>query len=291
MKEFRFTFLSEKDLPALHETFLKAFADYLVPIQLDWAQFQAKIKREGVNASFCAAAYVGEEMAGFILTGLGEWQGRPTAYNAGAGVVPQYRGHSLTRRLYAFMFPKLQESGLEQCLLEVIKGNAPAVKTYKQVGFEMTRTLESFRTPKEELLLRAGALPESIRIVPAAKPSWKLYRHFWDVTPTWQNHTAALVNSPDTKVTLEAHDQQHGLVGYLCFFPQNGAIAQFAVDKSKRSMGVGSALLQEAVRLTVAPWLMLINVDTAASELISFLQRRHFKAVISQYEMLLPLSA
>ncbi|PRY16326.1 ribosomal protein S18 acetylase RimI-like enzyme [Pontibacter ummariensis] len=289
MPHFQFAFLTEKDLPELHSTFVEAFADYLVPIQLDYAQFQAKLKREGVTPSFCVAAYEGKQMAGFILTGLGEWEGKPTAYNAGTGVKPQFRGNRLTEQLYGFLFPKLLESGVEQCLLEVIQENAPALKAYKAIGFQTSRALDCFRAMKTELLLQVKA-PENVTIGVTQNPDWKNYHHFWDMEPTWQNSTEALKQSPDAKAVLEARDQEAELLGYLVLFLKSGAVAQFAVDKKERGRGIGTALLREAVNLAEAPALMFINVDTTASGFIYYLERRHFKRMLGQYEMKMPLA-
>ncbi|GAA4433030.1 GNAT family N-acetyltransferase [Pontibacter saemangeumensis] len=288
MPDFRFTFLTEKELPELHEAFLQAFADYLVPIQLSAAQFKTKIKREGIAPSFCAAAYVGTEMAGFILTGLGEWQGMPTAYNAGTGVLPQFRGYNLTQQLYAYLLPKLRESGVEQCLLEVIQENAPALRAYKAVGFKVTRTLDLLRAKKGELLLKVEE-PEHITIAATTKPDWKTYACFRDGEPSWQNSAEAIRKSPDEKVMLEARDLGQEAVGHILFFPNTGSVAQFAVDRRSRGKGIGTALLREAVQRSAAPSLMFVNIDTAATSLLSYLERRHFKLVLRQYEMLLPI--
>lgn len=111
---YTFSFLKAQDMPEVHSTFLKAFADYFVPIQLTAEQFQAKLKRESIGPAFCVAAYAGSEMVGFILTGLGEFDAKPTAYNAGTGVVHGHRGHQLTRKMYSYLLPKLRESGIEQ---------------------------------------------------------------------------------------------------------------------------------------------------------------------------------
>ncbi|ARS37531.1 GNAT family N-acetyltransferase [Pontibacter actiniarum] len=288
MPDFRFSFLTQKDLPQLRETFLKAFADYVVPIQLNEEQFQLKIRREGIEANFSVAAYVGDEMVGFILTGLGEWQGKPTAYNAGTGVVPQYRGHQLTQQLYRYMLPKLRESGIEQCLLEVIQDNAPAFKSYRSMGFEVTRSFDCFRAQKEDLLLSVEA-PEGVQISPAVKPDLKTYRCFRDTAPSWQNNFEAVKRSGEQSLTLEARNQSQEVVGYISFFTLNGAVAQLAVDPLWRGRGVGTALLREAVRLTEAPAIMFINVERTATGMVSFLERRHLRVVLQQYEMLLPI--
>ncbi|MCC9165993.1 GNAT family N-acetyltransferase [Pontibacter harenae] len=289
MEKIHFSFLSEKEVPALHDAFMAAFADYVVPIKLNREQFKAKLKREGVEPAFCVAAYAGAEIVGFILTGLGEWEGKPTAYNAGTGVLPAYRGQALTRQMYSFLLPKLRKSGVEQCLLEVIKGNEPALSSYQKVGFTQTRLLDCFRGVKEEILLSKEAFPEGITIVEVASPNWNPYHCFWDAMPTWQNTSQSIKRSIERTVVLEAHVAQQELVGYIAFFPHNGAVVQFAVDQTKRNEGVGTVLLQEAMRLSASASMLFINVDVRSTTLINFLERRHFTKVLQQYEMLLPL--
>ncbi|WP_242926808.1 GNAT family N-acetyltransferase [Pontibacter vulgaris] len=285
---YDFKLLTAQDLPILHQTFLDAFADYLVPIQLNEAQFKAKLKREGVQTELCGGAFYKENLAGFILTGLGEWQGKYTAYNAGTGVVPQHRGHALTRRLYEFMLPAMQKAGVKQCLLEVIKQNVPALKVYQSLGFKITRTLDCFRSFKEELILHIPAA-KSINIRQATQPNWPLYKSFWDITPTWQNTPEAITRSTDPKIILEAYDEFNQVTGYVVFYPHNGAIAQLAVSMNARGKGIGTALLREVARLAATPALMLINIDTAGEEFIKYLENRGLRRILMQYEMVLPI--
>ncbi|MBF9253248.1 GNAT family N-acetyltransferase [Pontibacter sp. 172403-2] len=288
MNNLTFSFLTAKQMPQLHQTFVRAFADYLIPIQLNEEQFRAKVKREGIEPTFCVGAFAENEMVGFILTGLGEWQGKPTAYNAGTGVIPAFRGRGLTQQLYRFLLPRLQESGVEQCLLEVIQENAPALKSYERTGFRITRSFDCFRGLKEDLLLDV-ARPEGISISQAAHPDWTAYTSFRDVKPSWQNMADAFKRSPEPKILLEARDAQQQLTGYVAFFSRNASIVQLAVKQDKRNAGIGTALLREVVQRTEAPALLLINVDTVGENIISYLKRRHFSRILKQYEMLLPL--
>jgi len=285
---YTFSFLGAEDMPQVHDVFLKAFADYFVPIQLTKEQFNAKLKRESIVPGFCVGAYAGADLVGFILTGLGEFNGKPTAYNAGTGVLPDHRGNHLTRAMYVQLLPKLQEAGIAQCLLEVIQENAPALKTYKAIGLEITRALDCFRATKNELLLQ-GDDPEGITIVSAVKPAWEVYQHFGDTAPTWQNTLTAIRLSPDEKVVLEAKDESQEIVGFAIFFPNSGAIAQLAVMPDYRNNGIGKALLREISQLTKAQALMLVNVDANAMAFKSFLKRRHFNRFLGQYEMIMPL--
>lgn len=290
MRQLYLTTLTEHEMPLLHKTFLKAFADYLVPIQLNEEQFKAKRKREGVVPEFCVAAFDGDEMVGFIITGLGEWLGKPTAYNGGTGVLPAYRNQQLTRRLYAFLVHKLQESGVEQCILEVIQENTPAIRSYESVGMTVTRSLDCFKSSKEELLLSVEA-PEDITIVTALKPAWNIYQEWWDMVPTWQNSVDAVKRSKEDAMILEARDKDKNTCGYVAFYPKSGSVAQLGVHRSYRGAGIGTALLREVVKLVEVPHLLIINIDNTASDFIHFVKRRHFKRFLGQYEMLMPASA
>ncbi|NEM96857.1 GNAT family N-acetyltransferase [Pontibacter burrus] len=290
MKDSPYTisFLRAQDMPEVHQTFLKAFADYFVPIQLTEEQFYTKLKRESIEPTFCVGAYEGANLVGFILTGIGNYNQKPTGYNAGTGVVPEHRGHGLTKKMYDHLLIKLKQSGMEQCLLEVIQENTPALKSYEAIGLKITRSLDCFRAKKDDLLLNVS-LPENIKIAQVSKPDWVNYSHFCDVAPTWQNTSGAIVRSPDEKVVLEARDAGDELVGYAAFFPKTGAIAQFAVVPAFRGEGIGKALLKEVKNLTIAPALMLLNVDTEAVAFISFLKRRNFTRFLGQFEMIMAL--
>ena len=285
---YTFSFLKEHDIPDLYNTFQEAFADYIVPIKLSLEQFYTKLKREGVELTFCAGAYHEQKLVGFIMTGLGEWQGKPTAYNAGTGVVPEHRGRKLTQELYAFMLPKLRESGIEQCLLEVIQENEAALKSYQKIGFRITRTFDCFRALKQDLILPEEK-PLLISLQEAAKPNWQAYRQFYDIRPSWQHTEQAYKRSPDQKKVLEAYDEDKLLVGFVAFFPRTGAISQLGVSATYRGQGVATALLQEALQQTEVPALLVINVDTSCHTCLEYLKRRHFTRILGQYEMLLPL--
>lgn len=285
---YTFSYLREQDIPALYDTFVAAFADYIVPIKISLKEFLMKFKREGIEPTFCVGAYQGQQLVGFILTGLGEWQGRPTAYNAGTGVLPAHRGHQLTKQLYQFMLPKLRESGIEQCLLEVIDGNEAASKVYRSIGFEVTRTLNCFRSPVNELLL-SGEEPDQVTIRQATGPDWKVYAQFCNISPSWQNTGHAFRKSPDQKIVLEALDENKQLIGFAAFFPRTGAIVQLAVQPGYRGQGIAKALVREVVKLTQAPALLLLNIDHTCSTLHAFLERIYLKRLLTQHEMLLQL--
>lgn len=50
------------------------------------------LKRRGFNPDLSFAAFDGSEIDAFILNGIGDFNGLPTAYDIGTGTRKEYRG-------------------------------------------------------------------------------------------------------------------------------------------------------------------------------------------------------
>ena len=103
--------LSATDLISLYDCFLGAFSDYQVDMQISREQFEQRITRDAVQLEISAGAFDDGKMIGFYMNGAGSWQGKPTAYDAGTGVIPEYRGRGVAKELFAFMVPRLKGGG------------------------------------------------------------------------------------------------------------------------------------------------------------------------------------
>ena len=139
MIEYRL--LSRNDFNSLHECFLAAFADYEVDMRMSHEQFRQRIVRDGVSLELSAGAFDGNRMIGFCINAVGQWQRKSTAYDAGTGIVPAYRGRGVAKELFVFLESKLKEAGVVQYLLEVLTSNIPAATLYRKLGFVETRRL------------------------------------------------------------------------------------------------------------------------------------------------------
>jgi hypothetical protein len=92
--------MSSADFDSLYECFLTAFSDYAVDMQMSREQFRQRITRDGVSLTKSAGAFDGERMIGFCINGVGDWQGKSTAYDAGTGVT---EGGALRRSCLRFL--------------------------------------------------------------------------------------------------------------------------------------------------------------------------------------------
>lgn len=281
----QYRFLSQKDFSALYETMTAAFADYLVSVQMTENQFENHIAQNAVNLELSVGAFFEDKLVGYTLNGFGNWKGRSTAYDAGTGVIPEYRRNGIGKAMFKFLLPKLKETRVEQMLLEVIGNNEKAVNLYKNLGFKETRKLLFFNQT-ENIKLKPQ---NEIQIRRIEKPDWNYLKTFWDGNTSWQFSTESIDRKMNPKTFLGAYLNKK-YVGYGVFYRESGTVSQLAVDKNLRRKNIASLLLLQMQRMSKDNReLRFCNVDGNLGSLIKFLKAKNFKITLSQIEMILPL--
>lgn len=278
---------SEADIPALHKTHNLAFSDYSVDMQMPEEVMRRNWLHNGVRLDLSMGAWTEGELVGFIMNGIGDWQGRLTAYDAGTGVVPAHRGRGVAGDLFRAAVPLLKGAGVTQYLLEVIQSNEPALKVYRGLGMRETRALDCLRCPPERRPA-AGPVPAPAEVRKLETPDWVLLRTFWDWEPSWQNSVAALERHAGPRTVLGAFCDGR-CTGYLVVGP-GGGIPQFAVERAWRRRGIGRQLLAAAwERVPQDRPLTMINVDAGAKDTLAFLAAQGFESFTGQFEMVMDL--
>jgi ribosomal protein S18 acetylase RimI-like enzyme len=261
-------FLRGDDVDALVAAFNDAFSDYVVPFHLTAPQLREMCTRRGVVLELSPAAFDGDRIAAFTLNALGSWNGVPSAYDSGTGVVPSQRRHGLARQLLEASFPALRERGAEQMILEVLEPNARAAALYRSLGFEVTRELDCWRYSGGGGL-DGEAREISIDDVPI---------EYADVAPSWQNSIECLRRSGDD-IRVIAVDG-----GYVIVHAATGDLAQLAVAPARRRRGVGTRLLRHAAAVA-GKSLRILNVDARSDAVRNFLGNAGAERFITQLEM------
>jgi ribosomal protein S18 acetylase RimI-like enzyme len=283
----RCCFLGEEHFPQLYATFTEAFSDYVYPFALTESQFSNHLVLNGVDLDRTAGCFVNERLVGFSLNGFGEWDGMPTVYDAGTGVIASYRRRGICESMFEMMLPEFKRDGIRQCLLEVITSNAAAVRLYEKLGFQTRRELALLQCDGDLRVPRP--VSQNIVIKAVDKPDWDLFSTFWDGLPSWQNAPAAIDRSQRNK-TVHCAFIDDRCVGYMIYSSQVGRAAQMAVDKNYRHHGVGTALLQVMRADTADGYPMqVINMDKSLPGVMQFFEDHGFYERLSQYEMVLPL--
>jgi ribosomal protein S18 acetylase RimI-like enzyme len=279
-------FLGEDDFGRLYEAFVEAFSDYVFPFALTEAQFRNHINLNAVDLARTVGYFDSGRLVGFSLNGFGDWNGTPTVYDAGTGVVPSMRRRGISEAMFEMMLPPFKNAGIEQFLLEVVTTNAGAIRLYEKLGFSTVRELVLLQCDGK---VKPAVTGPNVDIRDIEHPDWQHLQTFWDGTPSWQNSVEAVGRSMHLKRILGAFENGH-CVGYIVFSSRFGRVAQMAVDKAHRNRGIGTALLQRLQEETESGYsLQVINIDRSLTEAVAFLRRRGFYERLAQYEMLKPL--
>src|SRR3569832_953558 len=265
--------LTAANFSTLYACFLHAFSDYQVDMQMSEQQFAHRLARDGVQLEISTGAFDDDDMIGFYLTALGDWQGKLTAYDAGTGIVPDYRGRGVAQELFAFTVSRLKERAVSQCLLEVLTSNERAVALYRKLGFFEVRRLAVCRS-QQPLKPIDDLVEVDLRRIP--KPDWRLYQSFWDGYPSWQNSIAAVERIPNDRMILAAHVDGN-CVGYGVVFQPAANLMQLAVAPLHRRKGIGSQILRA---LSAGDTLKVNNIDEESKATLAFFESNGFKVVM-----------
>ena len=259
-----------------------AFSDYLVPFHLTREQLEDKIKSDSIQLEFSVGAFEDDQLIALILHGYDIIDNLKIVYNGGTGVIPTKRENKLTRKLYEYALPILHENDIDKVLLEVITINEPAIKTYKNIGFKITRELNCFKGS-----INIPDTTNDFQIREMEEYDWEKLRSFWDFQPSWQNNSTAVGKLKPSNVSIGIYDNEK-LLGYAIYNPKLKRLHQLAVDKNYRKRGLGRQVLKH-ISTHYGNDISIINVDSTSKETLQFLTGIGMNVYIKQYEMELTL--
>lgn len=266
-------------LTEIAQLFNIAFADYLLPFQLTEADLHAKIKAENIDLTLSVGAFDGHSGIGFILIGVDDVDGITTAYNAGTGVVPAYRGNHLTEKMYEFLFPTLAQHGIRSHLLEVLTENIFAIRPYEKIGFQLQRKLACYRG-----ILKKLDTNNQIKIREIELGDLSIGVHFANQQTAYQNSFNTIKRRADVHTCLCAYESNH-CVGYLIFDKQTFRIKQFGVHKNFQRNGVATTLFHTVYQRAMGTPVSIINIDILDEPTVFFLEKMGLVQYVQQLEM------
>lgn len=272
----------------IHEAFSKAFEDYVEPFNLTIDQLKYMIDRRGFDSNLSFGAFAKKELVGFTLNGIGNWNGKNTAYDTGTGIIKDYRKQGIASRMFNESLPILKENKIEQYLLEVIKTNTAAVDLYKKAGFNITREFDYYTSTKDDLRLTKDVLSEEYTIKEIEIVDWDSLKSFWDFEPSWQNSIDS-VSRKIAKFKFLGIFENNEIVGYGIIEKHTGDIPQFAISKEHRTKGLASILFKELIVSADTDAIKIINSEQNDLGFKEFTRRINLTPGHGQYEMILKL--
>ncbi len=265
------------------KVFNRSFSDYFIPFKLTKEQLVSKMLADKTDLTLSVGVFKEGKLIAFILHGFDIINGQKVIYNGGTGVIPEERGLGLTKQMYQFILPYINERGIHKLILEVINENIQAIKSYKKSGFKIKRELVCYNG-----IAKTAYLNKSIEIKNLQNYQWSLMETFWDVLPTWQNSNNVLDELKQNNCSLGAYNENR-LIGYVIYNPTNKRIQQIAIHKDFRKKGIASTLLFELIK-KYGNSLSIINVDKKSIEANNFLKKIGLEKSLEQIEMELILN-
>lgn len=270
--------LADDDFDDLLNAVNISFADYIVPFKLNEEQLKFKILSEDIVMQWSVGVYLDNKLVAFIMHGVRTLDSKKIVYNAGTGVLPEYRGKGFVGEMYEFITPFFKQNEVKELVLEVIESNNSAIRAYEKDGFTIHRKLLCFNGKIETTINHPN-----VYLLPLNKLLWTDFVAFWDIQPSWQSYINSMDNlQPDA---LGAFIEGK-LVGYVLFSKERKRVYQIAVSKNHRRKGIGSFLIKEAYQATNAKTLQINNIDSTCESIKLFLERQGLVNDINQFEMM-----
>lgn len=273
--------LQNIQIEKLHKTFLDAFSDYTVNMDLSVDKFNSNLKRKGFSPEISIGAFENGNLVGFILNGLRNINGKLIAYDIGTGVKIDFRRQKITTNMFVYVKKILKDKKIDKYILEVITTNISALNFYKKEGFRIKRKFNCFELNKKKFNFYYKYKVENLENL-----DLKPLSVFWDFTPSWQNSIDSINNISKDFVYSVVYSNKE-IVSYGIINKNTGDIPEIAVNKNFRNQNIGISILSNLIENTNSNIITINNIDDKSTITMNFLTKLGFENTVSQYEMIL----
>jgi ribosomal protein S18 acetylase RimI-like enzyme len=272
--------LSNTPTEVVHRTFLRAFSDYEVQLDLPIEKFIQMIKNNDLNFAYSVGAFERDELIGFIMGGYRQIDGLACCYDGGTGILPEYRQKGIGKKLVSAWLDRLQKMAVDRVILEVLENNTPAIELYKKAGFQIERTFSCCHY--EGAAIQSSDHPYTLlddiqTYIPLDCAPLLAF------PPSWQNAKPAVVNDLES-FAYAAVVESGQVVGYGLVHKVSGHIPQIGIRSDYSDKGLEAIILAELAQRTESRTFTYLNIEQGSS-LERSLVGLGFERFIGQYEM------
>lgn len=139
--ELTYRKLSTMSFEDAHALFNRGFEGYSIPMNLKFDQFVDRFGAEGLSTELSVVAFDGDTPIGFVLQGIRKDRGLTISWNGGTGIIPEYRGKRVGFHLMEEAEQVLLEKEVTTATLEALSENAPAIRLYEKLGYQVVDKL------------------------------------------------------------------------------------------------------------------------------------------------------
>ncbi len=278
--------LEHVDFEVVHSAFIDAFSNYEVPFELTVQELSYMLERRGYATRFSYGAFYNNQLVGFVLNAVVDVKGLLTAYDTGTGIVQEFQGKGVAKKLLNFTIEKLKNQGVQQYQLEVIKTNQKAFQLYKSLRFQISNDYDFYVFSKSKLLNKGSKSIPNVSFEETNLPKWEEAENFLSIDPSWQNSIASIERKRSHFITLSVLFKEE-FIGYGIIERHTGDIPQMVIHPNYRRKGIGSKLMGELVRLSTSEKIKMINIKSNYRPFKQFFNAFQIPSGKGQYEMTL----
>ncbi len=222
---------------ALTHAYNQTRIDYIVPMPMNIARLRDYVRIYDVDMSASLVALHENQIAGLAMLGV-----RPAhCWATRLGVLPVTRQRHIGQMLMEALIEQSLARKSEYIVLEVIKGNQPAYRLFKKLGFGEVRELLIMRRPPGLPLMEQCVIPPYTACALGHRQAIDLLQRYRGV-PSWLNEPRSLENAGNiAALEVTVHDGGHGWIVYQNTVFQLGRLVLQTEDGDPRE--VGRALL------------------------------------------------
>ena len=262
---YNFRSLQETSLEQITQCFNSAFSDYEQSICFTPESFKYYLTASNVDLSLSYGAFCGEQLVGIILNSSGIYNSQDVVFDAGTGVIPEFRGKKVFSALFDYTCQQLQQHNIGKYYLEVLQTNHSAVAIYTKKGFRIAR---------EYSVLVATGGQNAGQVDVTLYADFAAFSTEYSVAPSYEHTTHTVNQNPQLFEVMSLQGR-----AYCIYAKRNGEIIQMHYNDLEGLKQVMSALTDRY------PKAMAKNVDYAYADVLQMLQEIGFKEFLKQYEM------
>jgi ribosomal protein S18 acetylase RimI-like enzyme len=282
--DIKYESLKNIGLKEVYDVFIDAFSNYQIKLDVSYEKFSNMMKRRSVDFSVSMGIFDGNKLIGFVLNGKRIISNKLTAYDAGTGILQDYQGLKLGKKMLQKNIELLEKNNFDKYILEVITTNEKAFKLYQSFGFKIARKFECFKNTTMSINEFEPNTNIKVGKIEFSNINWDKVTSYFDFNLSWQN-SATSIKEDVTKFLIFQAVYKKQSVGYGIIETKTGDIPLLAVNKKYRNRLIGSMILKKMKEEAYASNLSILNIPPECSHISNFLDKHNFENFAQQYEM------